>query len=100
MRAAVIYVPAPYGFCCTCAVPLTRAESQEKSHRCGWAMRSVGCYWTHPEYPSAVVSTRVQHLPGGKQQSGYVATVNFAELGLFATRELAQRAVEAYLGVE
>lgn len=100
MRASVIYAPAPHGFCCTCAVPLSRREAEEKSHRCGWAMRSVGCYWTHPAYPSAVVATSTRYAPGGVRQSGYVATVNFAELGLFATRELAQRAVEAYLGVE
>jgi hypothetical protein len=37
-------------------------------------------------------------MPDGARFSGYVAVVNFAELGTFATRELAQKAVEAHLG--
>lgn len=60
----------------------------------GWAMRSVGCHWTHPDYPQAVVSTYVAHNGDGTQTRGYITNVM---PGLFATRELAQRAVEAML---
>ena len=35
--------------------------------------------------------------PDGSHFSGYTAVVNFRHIGLFATRELAQRAVEATL---
>jgi hypothetical protein len=63
----------------------------------GWAMRSVGCHWTHPNYPQAIVSTVSRNGDAGRF-SGYVAVVNFSEIGLFATRQLAQQAVEALLG--
>lgn len=64
----------------------------------GWAMRSVGCHWTHPKYPQAVVSTVSRPNGDAGRFSAYVAVVNFSEIGLFATRQLAQQAVEAYLG--
>lgn len=84
---------------CNCIFGELRAAVAASEAK-GWQEQGVGCYWINPQYPSAVVSTSVRYLPGGVRQSGYVARVNFAELGLFATRELAQRAVEAYLGVE
>jgi len=63
-----------------------------------WIAARVGCHWTHPKYPSAVVSSVVKRAADGAQFSGYVAVVNFAELGTFATRDLAQKAVAAHLG--
>jgi hypothetical protein len=63
----------------------------------GWEMRSVGCHWTHPKYPSAVVSSVIKRGQDGAQFSGYVAVVNFAEIGTFHTRELAQQAIAAHL---
>lgn len=64
----------------------------------GWAMRSVGCHWTHPNYPSAVVSTFTRGNPGaGQMKSGYGAWINYELIGEFETRELAQQAVEALL---
>lgn len=64
----------------------------------GWEKRPIGEHWINARYPSATVSSVTHHLVGGARKSGYVATVNFAELGVFHTRELAQRAVEAHLG--
>ena len=89
---------APHGYCWHCQIALTRVEARDRSHVCGWAMRSVGCHWTHPRFPSAVVSTTNRPMPDGSRFSGYVAVVNFAEIGTFHTRQLAQRAVEVHLG--
>lgn len=64
-----------------------------------WTRAAVGEHWTHPAYPQAVVSSFVKHGAGWTNpRSGYVAVVNFAHIGEFASRELAQQAVEAYLG--
>jgi len=63
-----------------------------------WMPAKVGCHWTHPKYPSAIVSSIVKRSQDGAQFSGYVAVVNFAEIGTFHTRQLAQQAVEAHLG--
>lgn len=65
-----------------------------------WVKLSVGCHWINPAYPQAVVSTFVRHgaRKPGEMRSGYQAVVNFSVLAECDTRELAQRAVEAYLG--
>jgi len=63
-----------------------------------WTPAKIGCHWTHPKYPSAIVSSIVKRDQDGAQFSGYVAVVNFAEIGTFHTRQLAQRAVEVHLG--
>jgi hypothetical protein len=65
-----------------------------------WTRAAVGEHYTHPAYPQAVVSSFVRHaaLDAGAIRSGYVAVVNFSVLGEFASRELAQHYVEAYLG--
>lgn len=67
-----------------------------------WARARVGEHWTHGAYPQARVSSFVKHGPleAGAMRSGYAAYVNFSLLGEFTSRQLAQHAVEAYLGTE
>lgn len=60
------------------------------AHRNFWKPAAVGCYWTNPAYLGAVVNTTT-----GPDGSGYAATVNYVEVGIFATCQLAQQAVEA-----
>lgn len=61
-----------------------------------WTRTAVGEHYTNPAYPQAVVSTITRH-GWPRPFSGWVAVVNFARLGVFPTRELAQRYVESYL---
>lgn len=65
-----------------------------------WFPLSVGCHWRNHAYPQAVVSTFMRYGPlkPGVMRSGYQAVVNFSVLAECATREMAQQAVEAYLG--
>lgn len=76
-----------------------------------WVQLSVGCHWINAAYPQAVVSSiatsrkdDVDPIEGERfdiaptERRAYVAVVNFSHLGTFATRELAQHYVEAYLG--
>lgn len=60
------------------------------AHRNFWKPAAVGCYWTNIAYPGAVVNTT-----SGPDGSGYEATLDYVRVGIFATRQLAQQAVEA-----
>lgn len=63
------------------------------AHRNFWKPAAVGCYWTNIAYPGAVVNTTAR---ADGSRSGYAAAINYVELGIFATRQLAQHAVEQY----
>lgn len=60
-----------------------------------WIPAAVGCHWTNPAYPRAIISTFVRSRPTRSQmRSGYGAWLNYELVGEFDTLALAQEATE------